>query len=277
VTLSFGSVSCQATTNVNGVASCTVTVVDVPGSYTVTASFAGDVTYLASSGTGTITVAGKVSTRLVDNTTGNFLQGSTTTLSATLTTSAGAPLAGKTIYLTLGLSACHGLTNASGVASCTVTVPGPTGPTVSTATFLGDTGANPALDAKPALVYAFAGSGSFVVGDRSATGSVTFWGSQWAKSNSLSGGAADNSFKGFAVSPATPQCGGTWTTDPGNSAPPPRGPLPAYMAVAVTSKTAKSGKTISGNVVHVVIVKTNPGYDANPGHPGTGTVVATVC
>jgi len=49
------------------------------------------------------------------------------------------------------------------------------------------------------------------------------------------------------------------------------------MAVAVTSKTAKSGKTISGNVVHVVIVKTNPGYDANPGHPGTGTVVATVC
>jgi hypothetical protein len=24
-------------------------------------------------------------------------------------------------------------------------------------------------------------------------------------------------------------------------------------------------------------VKTNPGYDSNPGHAGTGTVVATVC
>jgi hypothetical protein len=34
---------------------------------------------------------------------------------------------------------------------------------------------------------------------------------------------------------------------------------------------------ISGTVVHVVIVKTNAGYDSNPGHPGTGTVVATLC
>jgi hypothetical protein len=170
------------------------------------------------------------------------------------------------------------VTNSSGLASCTVTVPGPTGPTLSTATFLGDAGTAAAADVKPALIYAYApGSGSFVVGDRSSTGSVTFWGAQWAKSNSLSGGAADSSFKGFAVSPAKPQCGGTWTTDPGNSAPPPKGPLPAYMAVSVTSKSAKAGKTISGNVVHIVIVKTNPGYDSNPGHAGTGTVVATVC
>jgi Big-like domain-containing protein len=74
VTLSFGSVSCQSTTNLNGIASCTVTVVDPPGSYVVTAGFAGDGTYLASSGTGTITIAGKVPAKIVDNTTGNFLQ-----------------------------------------------------------------------------------------------------------------------------------------------------------------------------------------------------------
>jgi len=30
-------------------------------------------------------------------------------------------------------------------------------------------------------------------------------------------------------------------------------------------------------VSHIVIVKTNAGYDANPGYPGTGTVVATIC
>ena len=74
-----------------------------------------------------------------------------------------------------------------------------------------------------------------------------------------------------------PSCGTGWSTDPGNSAPPPAGPLPAYMAVIVASKITKSGSQISGDTAHIVIVKTNPGYDANPGHAGTGTVVATIC
>ena len=112
---------------------------------------------------------------------------------------------------------------------------------------------------------------------QTATGSVTFWGSQWSTVNKVSGGAAPSAFKGFAKFPASPTCGGTFTTDPGNSAPPPNGPLPAYMSVIVTSNVTKSGSTISGTIVHIVIVKTNAGYDANPGHPGTGTVVATVC
>ena len=84
-------------------------------------------------------------------------------------------------------------------------------------------------------------------------------------------------FKGFAKFPASPTCGGTFTTDPGNSAPPPNGPLPAYMSVIVTSSVTKSGSTISGSITQIIIVKTNAGYDANPGHPGTGTVVATIC
>jgi hypothetical protein len=49
------------------------------------------------------------------------------------------------------------------------------------------------------------------------------------------------------------------------------------MAVIVTSSSGKSGPTISGNIVEIVIVKTNPGYAPNPGHAGTGTVVAVVC
>jgi hypothetical protein len=277
VTLSYGTVSCQATTNLNGVASCTVTDADAPGTYTVTASFAGDGTHQPSSGTGSIVVAGLGLTAIVDNVTGSFLQGSVATLSAKLTVN-GAPLAGKTVALTLGLSLCTGVTNASGIATCTVTVPGPTGPTLSTATFLGDAAFKRSIDTKPALIYASApGGGSFVVGDRSATGSVYFWGAQWSKNNTLSGGAAESSFKGFAKTVSASGCGATWTTDPGNSASPPKDPLPAYMAVALTSKTTKSGKMISGTVVHVVIVKTNAGYDPNPGHPGTGTVVATLC
>jgi len=49
------------------------------------------------------------------------------------------------------------------------------------------------------------------------------------------------------------------------------------MAVLVSSSIDKSGSTISGNTVHVVLVRTNPGYQPNPGHAGTGTVVAQLC
>jgi uncharacterized repeat protein (TIGR01451 family) len=127
-------------------------------------------------------------------------------------------------------------------------------------------------------VYGFApGGGSFVVGDKSATGAVTFWGAQWWKLNALSGGAAPAAFKGFALNPAVPACGTGWSTDPGNSAPPPAGPLPAYMAVIVSSAVTQSGSQISGDTAHIVIVKTNPGYDANPGHAGTGTFFASIC
>ena len=121
--------------------------------------------------------------------------------------------------------------------------------------------------------------GSFVIGDQnSAIGtSVEFWGAQWAKMNSLSGGLAPRSFKGFSDSPQTPACGTNWTADPGNSTPPPKGPLPAFMAVIVTSSVTKMGPEISGDTAHIVIVQTNPGYAPNPGHAGTGTVVLMVC
>ena len=128
------------------------------------------------------------------------------------------------------------------------------------------------------LVYAFpAGGGTFVVGDQSATGAVTFWGSQWWRQNSLSGGAAPPSFKGFALNPTIPSCGTGWSTDPGNSAPPPAPPLPAFMGVIVTSSTSKSGQQVSGDTVHLVVVRTDPGYNADPAVPGTGTVVAQIC
>jgi uncharacterized repeat protein (TIGR01451 family) len=124
-----------------------------------------------------------------------------------------------------------------------------------------------------------AGGGNFVIGDNDAAmgTSVTFWGAQWWKLNSLSGAAAPASFKGFAKSPPTATCGTDWTTSSGNSAPPPPGPLPSFMGVIVASSISQSGSTISGNTVHMVIVQTNPGYAPDPGHAGTGTVVAQIC
>ena len=49
------------------------------------------------------------------------------------------------------------------------------------------------------------------------------------------------------------------------------------MGVLVSTSIESSGNTISGNTTTIVVVKTDPGYDSNPGHAGTGTIVATYC
>jgi uncharacterized repeat protein (TIGR01451 family) len=130
-----------------------------------------------------------------------------------------------------------------------------------------------------ALVYCLVPGGNFVIGDgNAATGtSVTFWGAQWAKKNDLSGGKAPSAFKGWENAPAVVTCGTNWTTKPGNSPPPPAAPLPSVIAVIVSSSIDKSGSTISGDTAHLAVVRTNPGYGANPGHAGTGTVLGQIC
>jgi hypothetical protein len=125
-------------------------------------------------------------------------------------------------------------------------------------------------------------AGAFVIGDQSAVvgSQVTFWGAQWWKDNSLSAGAAPAAFKGFADT-ATLQCGQQWTTDPGNSSAPPAavGPVTAdgLVPMVVSSNVTKSGSVISGDTAEVVLVRVDPGYAPDPGHPGTGTVVDVVC
>src|SRR5271166_5359799 len=93
-----------------------------------------------------------------------------------------------------------------------------------------------AVAATAALMLAgpAAAEGSFVIGDGNAAvgSSVTFWGAQWWKDNSLSGGLAPASFKGFADSASEPPaCGETWTSRPGDSSQPPPGPLPELIDV----------------------------------------------
>jgi len=121
---------------------------------------------------------------------------------------------------------------------------------------------------------------TFVIGDLSAVAGnkVTFWSSQWTKENSLSGGPAPASFKGFAdaTSPKVPACGGEWTSHPGNSSQPPAS-VPKFITVLVADSVSKSGPVISGNITKMVVVRTDPGYSPDPGHTGTGTVVAVLC
>ncbi len=142
-----------------------------------------------------------------------------------------------------------------------------------------DDGGSTATAKTHVIVFAFSSGGSFVIGNtKRATGTaVTFWGSQWAQNNPLAGGPAPSSFKGFEDGAARPACDTRWNTDPGNSTPPPAAPLPSYMGVIVSTSIAQNGSVISGDTPHIVVVKTNPGYQPDPSHAGTGTVVAQVC
>lgn len=147
-------------------------------------------------------------------------------------------------------------------------------------TTINDVGGKTATASCNSIGFSFApGGGTFVIGKHDATlgSTVTFWSAQWAKDNSLGGRGAPRRFKGFADNPRTPVCGLNWSADPGNSTPPPSGPLPAFMGVVVTDSVTKSGSTISGNSIHIVVIQTNPGYAPNPGHAGTGKVVAVIC
>jgi hypothetical protein len=278
-----GEPPCSGTTDAAGMASCIVTPNQPAGTYPLTASFAGNGNFLPSSVTVPFIVTREETTLTYTGPT-LLANEQPATLSGVLKEDGTVPIAGRRVDFTLGTGAsaqvCNGTTDAAGAASCTLSaVAQPLGPGTVKASFAGDAFYLPSSDSKATLIFALLPGGSFVVGDRSASGAVTFWDAQWAKVNALSGGSAPNSFKGFAqtLSSRPPRCGGSWSTRPGNSPPPPDAPLPAFIAVLVASAANQSGPTISGNISAIVIVKTNPGYQPDPGHPGTGTVVAVLC
>ena len=276
-TLSFGlgSVSCHATTDASGAASCTVTVTDRPGSYEARVAFGGDDEFDASSASSPFTIE-KLGTATTYTGGSFFAAGRPATLSATLREAGGDPVVGRDLALSLGSQQCTGTTGVSGSASCVIAnVSQPTGPVAVEAAFAGDDYYTASGEQTSATLFAFSvDGGAFAVGDRSATGDVVFWGGEWYKRNSLSGGEAPSTFKGFTYGP--PACGRTWTTDTGGSAPPPA-TVPDYIAVVVTGKTSKSGSLVRGDTRRVVIVKTHPGYGPDPRQTGTGTVVGTYC
>jgi hypothetical protein len=159
--------------------------------------------------------------------------------------------------------------------------------TFTITTTINDDGGSTATTSPPCSVVVFAfptGNGAtFVIGDLEAgpLRHVTWWSSQWANINLMSGGMPPDAMKGFAgfeenLLGLPPDCGGSWTADPGNSAPPPP-TVPKVMAVIVSSKVVKSGSTITGDIKQVVLVENDPGYQPSPGHPGTGTEIGILC
>jgi SdrD B-like domain len=212
-----------------------------------------------------------ISPQTFGGTVANFTDANTTSTTADFTATIewgdGSPASEGTVSGEGGVYSVSGSHTYEGTGYFTITV------------HIVDDGGSTAEATTPVLIFGKAKGGNFVIGDKNAAAGtpVTFWGAQWWTLNSLSGGSGPAAFKGFEDSPATAVCGTSWTTDPGNSTPPPAGSLPEYMVVLVSSKIGKSGAAISGDTVHEVVVKTNSGYAPNVGHAGTGTVVATIC
>ena len=208
---------------------------------------------------------------------------STATVTATFTNSCGQPLSNTEVNFAVlsgpnsGLTG-SGVTDANGKASFSYssTKLGTDTLRATVANLAGNIISNTV--AVTWIVNFAPGGGGFVIGDlENATGaSVYWWGAQWWKKDHLSSGLAPASFKGYENGNAAPWCGKTWTTRPGNSPHPPSA-VPGMMAVIVAAHVTKRGPVISGDIVHIVLVRTNPGYGPNPGHPGTGTIVATLC
>ena len=286
LTLGMGAETCSQLTDANGVAACTITPSEAAGPFTITATFAGDGNYLSGSRSASFVVTHEETTTTYTGPT-VIAQGQPVTLSGRLLEDGTAPISGRQLTLTLGSGAsdqsCTATTDVFGAAHCTVpNVSVAQGPEPVSAAFAGDAYYLPSSDAShSAIVFAFPSRGIFVLGDTTVTANpskVTFWGAQWAAQNALTGGGAPASFKGFADNPGSnpPSCAAIWTSSPGNSSSPDAS-VPAYMGTAVSSSITKNGSQITGVITKIVVVVTDPGFAPNPGHPGTGAIVATYC
>jgi hypothetical protein len=275
------------TDNLDGTGTVSGTITADPGVYTAT--FTADDHHHVTPVTKTvqITVTKEETTTAYTGPT-VIAQGFPVTLKAQLLedgTTAPSP-SGQTLTLKLGVQSCPATVDPSGNAQCTIgSVTAPLGTAIPiNATFAGDTDYLSSFANSQAIVFAFPTRGAFALGDLTVAAAgpsslLTWWSSSWSGLNQLSGGPASSGFKGFAgtLTPSSPPaCGGTWTTGPGNS-PPPVGTIPSYMGVVVPSSITAKGNTLSGDTPKIVVVKTNAGYSPSPGHPGTGTYVATYC
>lgn len=294
--------TCNAATDSSGGASCSITPTQAAGTYTLSAGFAGDTDYVPATASASVAISPEETTLTYTGPTVILASSGAATLTARLQEDGasdsdgddgtGVPPdpSGQTVTLSLGAQSCTGTTDSTGDVQCDIgPISVPLGPEPIEAQFAGDSYYQPSSDTgKTATVFAFPDRGAFVLGDASVAGTgtttgLTWWSNTWSTLNSLTGGEAPDSFKGFAAdvtalpttSPAD-VCGATFSTRPGNSPQPPS-TTPSYMGILVADSAAKNGSTIDGHWAEIVVVRTDPGYAPDPGHPGTGTIVATFC
>ncbi|MGE5370676.1 MAG: Ig-like domain repeat protein [Solirubrobacterales bacterium] len=167
ITFSVGGSSVGTSiTNASGVATFNYTVTNSSGTYSIGADYAGDATYMASSGSGTLTVTQATGSMAASNVSGQY--GQTVTLTATLNPAS----PGLTVtFLVSGASVGTATTNASGNASLSYVITDPAGTYPIQATYAGS-----------ADISAASGNGTLTV--TAATGAITAANVSAAYSNS---------------------------------------------------------------------------------------------
>jgi hypothetical protein len=100
----MGAESCSQVSDPNGQAACTITPTEAAGPFTVTAGFAGDGNYQASTDSKPFTVTREETTTTYTGPT-VIAQGNPVTLSGRLLEDGTTPIAGRTLTLTIGSGA----------------------------------------------------------------------------------------------------------------------------------------------------------------------------
>src|SRR5882757_833169 len=142
VRMTFGSRQCAGTTDRTGHIDCKMQLSDPPGTYTVTASYAGSDAYEPQTATTSYTI-NKRATSLQYSGASNAINGSATTLKFVLSEDNGSPIRDRKVDLTLGSGAsaqtCDAISGIDGDVQCTLPrVLQPAGPTSVQAAFAGD-------------------------------------------------------------------------------------------------------------------------------------------
>lgn len=279
LTLSVGSLSCVATTDATGRGSCKLNPNQPAGSYPLTASFAGTSQYLASAASASFTVTAEETN--LEITSSATLPLSGVVAMARLLENEKTPIGGRTVSFHAGGLTASGTTDAKGIAKATLAL-GP-GEYKISADFAGDADYRAsAVEARTLFVFeptqfVIWGGNPSIRPDHWAnvgTGKdYTFWGANWSKQ--VTGGEfpANSGFKGYADSVA----GAAWSANTGNSGRPPA-TVASYIGVIVSTMATTNGGVTRGNIAEIAVLRVdNPtAYLPDPGHPGTGVLVAIV-
>ena len=169
------------------------------------------------------------------------------------------------------------VTDASGVAACTIfPVNQPPGAGVVAANFAGDAFYLPSSASEATIIFAFL-TRSFVVGDETAAAIASNSGATVGPVKRAEWWTCPGQLQGFRLGHqyGPPACGDSWTSRPGNSSNPPDA-MPPFMGVVVSS-TIPSRDRRSQGCARDRCCSNEPRLSPNPGHPGTGTVVAVYC
>lgn len=277
VTVSGVGDVCTALTDGAGTGTCTLTASVPAGPTMLRAQWTGDENYAPAEAASAFQVT-REQVEVSSTTPAFAVAGQPVTLSGRLVEDGTSPVPGRSLQLRLGTRTCTGTTGPDGVASCGVPWSEDVlGPQPLTVTFAGDGYYEPDEASSAVTLFAFPAGGAFAVGDGSASDRVTWWSANWSDENRLSAGRAPRAFKGFTT-PTTGSvgCGGEFTAAPGASSNPPSR-VPEYQGVVVTDRVQRSGGTLSGQIVRVVVVHNAPGYSASLATAGTGTVLGSYC